>query len=317
MKNTLRKELRKQGVGDTIFTQARNLEKKLDIRNLYLKFEGGNPTGTMKDRASFSCLRNAVEKGYQRVAIASCGNFGASIVYFSKVLGLEAHVYIPEKFHSPRVPEIKKMGGILHRVKGTYEDSVDASTSQAADRGWYNANPGTPENTEASLEAYSIIAYEIYERLKHVPEVVSVPVGNGTTLAGIYHGWKKLLEKGITNKVPSMVAASTTGGNPIVESYKNGIKTIIDLNPDKIRETEHNEPLINWKSLDGQIAIEAIYESNGWAVYVTDEEMIEYSDLLLTHEGLNVLPASTSSLAAHPHIKKEEKMVMILTSRGF
>ncbi len=130
MNNTLRKELREKGVGDTIFTRARNVEKKLDIGNLYLKFEGGNPTGTMKDRASYSCLRNAVEKGYQQAAIASCGNFGASIVYFSKILGIETHIYIPEKFHSPRVPEIKKMGGILHRVKGTYEDSVDISTLQ-------------------------------------------------------------------------------------------------------------------------------------------------------------------------------------------
>jgi threonine synthase len=116
-----------------------------------------------------------------------------------------------------------------------------------------------------------------------------------------------------------MVAASTTGGNPIVESYRTGKTKIIQLDPAEIRETEHNEPLVNWKSLDGQEALSAINDSKGWAVYVTDEEMIEYSETLQKLEGLNVLPASSSSLAATKSttIKKEDKIVTILTSRKY
>lgn len=272
----------------------------------------------MKDRAAYTCLRKAMKKGYEHGVIASCGNFGASFVIFSKRLGIEPHVYIPKQYNTPRIQEIKDSGGIIHRVKGTYEDAVETSTTYAKEKDWYNGNPGTPENTMASLQAYSIIAYEIFERLGQAPDAVSVPTGNGTTLAGIYHGWRKLLERGLTKKIPSMVATSTTGGNPVIKSHETGRIKIIELDPAEIRETEHNEPLVSWKSLDGQLALDAINESNGWTEGVTDEEMIKYSELLLQQEGLYVLTASASSLAA---IKKgsikKEKIVAILTSRSF
>jgi threonine synthase len=320
MNNSLREELRKQWVGDTVFTRSRNLEKILNIEKLFLKFEGGNPTGTMKDRAAYACLRNASKNGFEHGVIASCGNFGASFVYFSKRLGIEPHIYIPEKYTSPRIQEIKDMRGTLHRVKGSYEDAVEISSRYAAEKDWYNGNPGTPENTEASIEAYSIIAYEIFEDLGYAPDAVSVPTGNGTTLVGIFHGWKKLLEEGLTEKVPSMVAASTDGGNPIIKSYRMGERKIVELDPTKINETEYNEPLVNWKSMDGQIALDAVNESKGSAVYISDEEMLEYSKLLLKVEGLSVLPASVSSLVAlRKSVKDAENkdLVAFLTARQF
>ncbi len=105
------------------------------------------------------------------------------------------HVYIPEKYHTPRIASMEKLGGIIHRAPGTYEDVVALSSEEAAKRGWYNGNPGTPENRKVSIEAYATISYEIAKRLGDAPDVVAVPTGNGTTIAGINHGFQVLLRR--------------------------------------------------------------------------------------------------------------------------
>jgi threonine synthase len=304
----LQVELIKHGIGDTIFTRSRNLERLLRYSNIYLKFEGGNPTGTMKDRASYACLRLAKEKGFSELAIASCGNFGASFVNLSRIFGITTHVYIPEKYHTPRIAEMERQGGVIHRAPGTYEDVVEYSGAEANTRGWYNANPGTPENSAVSIEAYATIAYEIVDRLKHAPDVVAVPTGNGTTLAGINHGFQSLRKTGHTEKNTVIIAASTVGGNPIVSNFQNGLRTIKDLHPEEITETDYNEPLVSWICLDGQEALDALWESGGWATHVTDNELLKYSKIVEHEEGLSVLPASCASLAALTYYAKEMRL---------
>jgi threonine synthase len=319
----LQGELISHGIGDTIFTRSRNVEQLLGYSNIYIKFEGGNPTGTMKDRAAYACLRVAKESGYGEVVIASCGNFGASFVTLARIFGIKAHVYIPEKYHTPRIAEMEQLGGVIHRAPGTYEEVVVSSGEEAGRRGWYNGNPGTPENRAASIEAYATIAYEIVDRMGHVPDAVAVPTSNGTTLAGINHGFQILRKEGKTEKAPVIIAASTTGGNPIVSSFLAGKRKIVNLKPDGIDETSINEPLVNWMSLDGQDALDAVWESKGWAVNITDEEMSEYSGILRREEGLSVMPASCASVAALPYYVKEKKLkkgrdlVAFLTARNF
>jgi len=318
----LKEELNNHGVGDTIFTRSRNIEKLLNFSKIYLKFEGGNPTGTMKDRAAVACLTVARERGYDALVIASCGNFGASFVHFARGFGIEPHVYIPAQYHTPRIGEMEREGGIIHRVRGTYEEAVEVSAAEAQKKGWYDGNPGTEENTRASLEAYAEIAYEIYERLRRVPDVVAVPTGNGTTLSGVYHGFKKLRDEGKAEGVPRMIAASTTGGNSIVSSFQKGLRRVDELDPESIVETEHNEPLVNWRSLDGQKALDTLWESGGWATHVSDGEMVGFSDTLAKEEGLLVLPASAASLAALDKYVKEKpgeerSYVALLTARKF
>jgi threonine synthase len=304
----LQEELIAHGIGDTIFTRSRNLEQLLGYSNIHLKFEGGNPTGTMKDRASYACLRVAKEKGYKELAVASCGNFGASFVHISRIFGITTHVYIPEKYHTPRIAEMEKQGGVIHRAPGTYEEVVEYSGAEANRRGWYNANPGTPENRAASIEAYATIAYEMVERMGRAPDVVAVPTGNGTTLAGINHGFQSLRRAGKTKKNTALIAASTTGGNPIVSNFLTGKRKIEDLRLEEITETSYNEPLVSWISLDGQEALDALWGSGGWATQVTDGELLRFSEMVEHEEGLSVLPASCASLAALTYYAKEKRL---------
>jgi len=294
----LKDEFKKYGIGDTILTRSKNLEKFLGFRKIFLKLEGENPSGTMKDRASYACLKLAKCQGYRNLVIASCGNFGASFVHVARIFNIDTHVYIPEGYHTLRIREIEDEGGVVHWVPGTYEEVVAFSSKEADRMGWFNANPGVKDNTEASLAAYATISYEIHKSLEYTPDVIAVPVGNGTTIAGIYSGFKVLHEDGGIAKVPLMIAASTPGGNPVVDCFLKGERKIKELEPSKITETEYNEPLVSWRSLDGQQALDSLWGSKGWATYVPDDTLLAFSEMLAREEGIEVLPASASSLAA-------------------
>jgi threonine synthase len=318
-----RKKFKEHGIGDTIFARLKNMEKLLDFSKFYVKFEAGNPTGTMKDRASYATLNLAKEKEYQTIAVASCGNYGASIVKLSKIFGLTPHIYIPERYDSPRISEMEHMGGIIHRAPGTYEELVELSAKEAEENGWYNGNPGVEENSKVSYEAYETIAYEIFDDLEYAPDAVSVSVSNGTCFTGVFLGFRRLFRKGETDKIPIMVAASTTGGNPIITSYQTGKKKIQELKPEEIVETPENEPIVSWKSLDGQQALDALWESNGYACAVSDDVMVAFSSLLEKEEGLCVLPASAAAVAGMAEYVKERStpkekcFVTVLTSKKY
>jgi threonine synthase len=173
-----------------------------------------------------------------------------------------------------------------------------------------------------SISQYAEISYEIMRDLRRTPDYVFCPVGNGTTFAGIFAGFKKLYETGKISEIPRMVATSTRRGNPIVKSFLMKSKTTIDLARDEIKESKVNEPLTNWHSFDGQEALDAIYESEGFADYASDTKMLEFARALREEEGLNVLPASASTLAVLSALTDNKvtvkgKFVAILTGRDF
>ncbi|MGB5814760.1 MAG: pyridoxal-phosphate dependent enzyme [Thermoanaerobaculia bacterium] len=284
-------------VGDTALTRGRHLERETGLRQLFLKFEGANPSGTQKDRIAFSQVMDALRRGFDTVTVATCGNFGAAIAAAAKVAGMKAVVIIPAEYRTRRIAEIEAAGAVIRRVSGDYERAVEVSQRLAHQKDFYDANPGGA-NTAMQLQAYGQIAYEIYDELRDAPAVVAVPVSNGTTLAGIHRGFMSLYRRGKTSRIPRMVAASSHGKNPIVQSYRKNLLHCEPLNPEKIRETATNEPLINWRALDGDHALESIRQSDGWATYVSDRAMLATARKLLERESLNVLPAATAGLIA-------------------
>ncbi len=205
------------------------------------------------------------------------------------------------------------------RVPGDYEASVEVSRERALKDEIYDANPGG-ENTPLQLMAYGAIAYEIYDELRDAPAVVAVPVSNGTTLAGIYKGFLSLYRRGKTSRIPRMVAGSSLGKNPIVRAFIKNVPHCENLEPRRIRETAVNEPLINWHSIDGDLALDAVRTTGGWAQYASDKSLISYARLMKDREGYNVLPASTAGLSVLIERHKREPLpgdryVVILTGR--
>ena len=309
-------------IGNTTFTESRNLASKIPCERLYLKFEGNNPTGTQKDRIAFAIAEYAKLYSSSAITTATSGNFGVALAYAAYKFDMKAYIYIPKGYHisKERLKMMEDCKAEVKYVDGYYEDAVLYSQVKAKQNNWFNANPGMEESTEIALHVYSEIAYEIYRALHKAPGYIICPVGNGTTLAGIYLGFKELFTTQKISMIPRMIAVSTQKGNPIIKSFKQKSRIIMDLDPKEIVETKINESLTSWHSFDGQKALDAIYESNGFAEFVTDTKMSEFSKIIKQEEGLNVLPASASTLAVLATLTKNDialkgTYVAILTGR--
>jgi len=306
-------------VGDTDLTRARNLERQLGLRQVYLKFEGGNPSGTQKDRIAFAQVMDALRRGFDTITIATCGNYGSAIALAAELSGLRSVIYIPDSYHTKRLAEMQRGNVEIRRVPGDYEAAVDASREQAERDELYDANAGG-ENTILQLKAYGEIAYELYDELRDAPAAIAVPVSNGTTLAGIHRGFVSLYRRGRTSRIPRMIAGSSFRKNPIVEAFRTGAETCGDLAPGRIRETAINEPLVNWHSIDGDLALDAIRATDGFAADISDRAMLAAARNLREQQGLSVMPAATAGLVAltdlHQHATLPgDRYVVILTGR--
>ena len=306
-------------VGDTTLTRARNIERGAGMRQLFLKFEGGNPTGTQKDRIAFAQVMDAMRRGYDTVTVATCGNYGAAMALAASIAGLRCVIYVPANWTPRRVGEMAAAGAELVRVDGDYEEAVGRSMARAAQDEFYDGNPGGT-NTSIQLQAYAQIAVEIYDELRDAPAMVAVPMSNGTTLAGIHKGFLSLYRRGKTSRIPRIVGSSSFRKNPIVYAFRKGLGAVADLDPRRIHETAVNEPLINWHSIDGDLGLEAIRASGGFAADTSDRAMVALARRVREQEGLSVLPASTAGLAALlAHHEKAglpgDRYVAVLTGR--
>lgn len=306
-------------VGDTSLKRARNLERELSIRQLYIKYEGENPSGTQKDRIAFAQVQDAFRRNYHTISLATCGNYGVAISYAAYLAGISCKVFIPESYHTERISEMLKFDAEIIRLPGTYEDAVRESSILANKNAWYDANPGGA-NTALQIAAYAEIAEEIYDQLRDAPKYIAAPVSNGTLLAGVYRGFVRLYKRGRTSRIPIFIAGSAAYKNPIISSFKSGLDSCADIDPKLLRETVINEPLINWHSFDGNEALYALRESGGEAHHISDRKMKEMSTFLHKKEGYRILPASTSGLIAllEVHEKSElinDRYVAILTGK--
>ncbi|MGD2245703.1 MAG: pyridoxal-phosphate dependent enzyme [Candidatus Aminicenantes bacterium] len=306
-------------IGDTSLTRARNIEREVELRQIYLKFEGGNPTGTQKDRIAFSQVLDALRRGFDSVTMSTCGNYGVAMAFASSLAGLQCYIHVPETYQTKRIQEMIDYGAEIIRTPGDYENAVAISREFAESKEVYDANPGGA-NTALQLKAYGEIAYEIYDELRDAPATVAVSVSNGTTLAGIYKGFLSLYRRGKTSRIPRMVSGSSYRKNPIIHAFMKNMLQCADLKPEQIKETSVNEPLINWQSIDGDLALQSVRQTNGWAAYASDKNMKYFSRFIREKEGLNVLPASTAGLIALLgwHAKKRfpnDRYVVILTGR--
>ncbi len=306
-------------VGDTALMRARNIERQVGLRQIFLKFEGGNPSGTQKDRIAFAQAMDALRRGFEGITVATCGNYGAAIALAASFAGIKCRIYVPENYHTSRTTEMTDLNAEIIRVPGDYEHAVAFSSAVALQEDLYDANPGG-NNTTLQLQAYGQIAYEIYDELRDAPLAVAVPVSNGTTLAGIYKGFLSLHRRGKTSRMPRIVAGSSFRKNPIVQAYLQNSPACEDLRPEQIRETSVNEPLINWHSIDGDLALEAVRVTRGWAADASDRSMRFYAKMIREKEGFQVLPASTAGLIAllDSHFKTTlpgDRYVVVLTGR--
>lgn len=305
-------------VGDTPLVASKSLIKRTGLTGLRLKLEGMNPTGTQKDRIAHLEVKEALARGSPGITAASCGNFGVALAHAACVTKLPCTIIIPEPFEGERVELMKRLGANVERKGKSYEEAIQASRAYARDHDYHNANPGGT-NTLRVIAGYGQIAEEILRRSKETPVAIGVPVGNGTTLAGVHGGFRSAWSEGSLEDVPKMIGGSSQGNNPLPIMWARGQTTCDPLDPRSVEETRVNEPLVNWDALDGIASLTAVRDSRGAAYGFDDDTLMEYHQLLLD-DGYDAHPASLAAVAAlavaadEGLIPRDAPVVAVLTS---
>ena len=293
-------------VGNTSLRRAQKLEKRLGIRRLHLKLEGENPSGTHKDRAALMHALDARKKGQSALTAVSCGNYGAALAQVCEKLNLDCYIYIPASFAAPRRAEIEGLGAKVVSVSGDYEAALRLSVEDAVKNNWYNANPGGG-NKELGLFAYTYVAKEIAQSLGRQPDWISVPVGNGTLIGGIWQGFRSMSMK------PRILGVSNN--NSAIHGLATGMKAQLDV--PTLTITEINEPLAGNFLTDPEEIVGAVLESSGAAVEIPDQELEGAASIIMREEGIDALPAAAGSVIGISKLdSKNHVFVAVVTGKG-
>lgn len=301
------------GEGGTPLYKCERLGEMLGLRELYVKYEGANPTGSFKDRGMTVGVTKALEFGAKTVACASTGNTAASLSAYSARAGLRCLVLLPVgKVALGKLAQAMIYGAEVIGVRGNFDEALEIVNRLCKERGdiylLNSINPFRPQGQKT-------IGFEIVEQLGGVPDRVIVPMGNCANIWAIYKGFVEFEKVGITETIPKMTGIQAEGAKPIVDAIKRGLKTFVPVpNPETIATAIRIGNPVN-----GPKAIRAIRESGGTAESVTDEEIIEAQKLLAKREGIGVEPASASTIAglrkllAMGEIDRDERIVCVAT----
>ncbi|UGV40079.1 threonine synthase [Methanococcoides orientis] len=277
--------------GGTPLYRCDRLAEKIGIKELYVKHEGLNPSGSFKDRGMTVGVSKGIELGMKTLACASTGNTSASLSTYGAKAGLPVIVLLPEgKVALGKVAQALIHGAKVLSIRGNFDEAVVLVRQLCDEEKIYLLNSINPYR----LEGQKTIGHEIVDQLGfNVPDRVVVPVGNAGNVAAIYKGFKEFMTLGITDRVPKMTGIQTEGACPVTKAFKKGTEEIIpEKNPETIATAIRIGNPVNAKK-----ALRAIYESGGNSEAVSDEELVEAQKDLAQLEGIGVEPASATSVA--------------------
>ncbi|BBL63001.1 threonine synthase [Methanobrevibacter arboriphilus] len=298
--------------GGTPFCKCDKLGSELGIE-LFVKVEGSNPTGSFKDRGMSVGMTKAMELGVDTVGCASTGNTSASLAAYAARAGLRCVVLLPSgKVALGKLAQAMFHGAEVLSVTGNFDEALEAVTALALEKHLYLLNSINPYR----LEGQKSIGFEIVHELGwKSPDRIILPVGNAGNISAIWKGVTEFYKAGFIDSLPMMTGIQAEGACPIVNAFR---KNTMDLVP-----TENPETIATAIRIGAPVssikALRAIYDSNGFAETVTDDEILEAQKELARKEGIGVEPASAASIAglkklvAEGIIDKGEQVVCIVT----
>jgi threonine synthase len=273
---------------------------------VYLKYEGANPTASFKDRGMTLAISNAVEEGSQAVVCASTGNTSASAAAYAGKAGLTCAVLVPKGNIAPgKMAATLAHGARVIEVEGNFDASLELA------RGLAEAHPVTLVNSvnPHRLQGQKTCAFEIVDALGRAPDVHCLPVGNAGNIASHWMGYSEYLADGVINEPPRLFGFQASGAAPLVlgEPVKE---------PHTIASAIRIGNPASW-----DLATAAASESEGAIMAVTDRDILA-AYRRVAHEGLFAEPASAASVAgllrlsAEGRVARGSTVVCVLTGHG-
>ena len=292
--------------GNTPLIKADNLAKHLGLDcEIYLKYEGSNPTGSFKDRGMTMAVTKAKEEGSKAIICASTGNTSAAAAAYGAKAGLKTYVLIPDGYIAlGKLSQAMMYGAKVIAINGNFDNALDAVREISKNYPITLVNSVNPYRIEGQKTG----AFEIIEALEDAPDYHFIPVGNAGNITAYWKGYKEFYDLKKSTKLPKMMGIQAEGSAAIVKGERI-------LNPQTIATAIRIGNPASWKQAEA-----ARDESNGTIDMVSDEKIIEAYNLLASTEGVLAEPASCAPVAGliklKDTIKPKSKIVCILTGNG-
>jgi len=296
------------GEGNTPLIRLSNIPRilKKDV-DIYVKFEGLNPTGSFKDRGMTMAVTKAVEEGSRAIICASTGNTSASAAAYAARAGITAFVLIPEgKIALGKLAQAMIHGAVVIQIKGNFDRGLQLVKEVAEQAPVTIVNSINPYR----LQGQKTASFEIVEALGGAPDYHCLPVGNAGNISAHWMGYTEYRELGVIHRAPRMLGYQASGAAPFLRGGP------IE-NPETVATAIRIGHPQSW-----DYAWAAQRESNGWFAELTDAEILAAQKLLAEQEGIFCEPASAASIGGamadirNGRIAEGSKIVCTLTGHG-
>lgn len=303
--------------GGTPLLRCERLGAHIGLRDLWVKFDGMNPTGSFKDRGMTVGISKAVELGMKTVTCASTGNTSASLAAYAGLAGLRCVVLIPEgKVALGKLAQAMMHGAKVLQVKGNFDEALSMVMRSSEELHMYVLNSVNPFRIEGQKTA----AYEVCDQLGgRGPDRLYIPVGNGGNSAAYWKGFKEYEQLGLmAGDCPKVIGVQAEGSAPVATMFSSGAEELVPVErPDTVATAIRIGNPANWKK-----TVRAIRDSEGTCFTVTDRDILEAQRLMATLEGVFPEPAGAAALAGlikdatEERVDRSETIVCVSTGHG-
>ncbi len=302
-------------VGNTPLMRCDRLGAELGLTNLWVKNDGLNPSGSLKDRASFLVVAEALRLGEKRIVAASTGNAASALAAVCASTDREALIFVPEKAPKAKLVQMVLYGAQVIPVKGTYDDAFRLSLEYTSMRGGLNRNTAYHPLT---IEGKKTAGLEIWAQLGfQVPDAILVSVGDGVILAGLHKAFLDLQRTGLVEKLPRLICVQAETSDSIHNYIQTGCYA------DAANPTTRADSISVSCPSNAHWARRGVLESGGTSLLVTDAEILEAQARMARTTGIFGEPAAATTVAGLVKLQSkthrldpEARVVLLATGHG-
>ena len=298
-------------------TPLYEFEGLLGLKKVYVKYDGGNPTASYKDRASAIAVTKACEAGYQSIYCASTGNAASSLAGLAITTNLKTYIFLPSSAPVAKMSQLFVYGARVIPIEGSYDEAFSISLQVGSVNGWYCRNSAI---NPYLLEGKKTGALEIAVQCDYkVPDYCLVPVGDGTVASSLFRGFYDFYKLGFIGKIPRIIGVQAKGSNSVYKAFLNGepYKTFDIPSSNTVADS-----ILVGKPRDVIKACKYIKASGGYLIDVEDEEILNSIVELSVNTGVFAEPAGAatyaglSKLIKNGKIDKKSSVCLVVTGNG-
>ena len=307
----------KLGEGWTPLLPAPNLGRALGLRDLWIKEEAANPTGSFKARGLGAAVSMALELGLRKLAIPSAGNAAGAMAAYAAHAGMESHIFMPADTPRANVREAELFGAEVNLVDGLITDCGRIVAERKKREGWFDVST---LKEPYRIEGKKTMGYELAEQLGwELPDVILYPTGGGTGLIGMWKAFEEMEALGwIGSRRPRMVTVQASGCAPMVRAFDRGASSAEPWEDAHTLASGLRVP----KAVGDFLILRALRESGGTAVAVEDSDIVDAMKLAGRLEGLFLCPEGAACIPALRELSRrgwlgaDERIVVFNTGTG-